>query len=211
MKPFIFQHGQRIWPKGLTLLHVYAVVDLDHNPEFAELVRGIRAATKDEPLSHVGDRWFHITLYQLSEKGDAVLVTEVEREALADALRLRLQRVQPFAITAGSALSYPTGIVFDLGPDEPLNALRDAVTAAIEDVRGADATEYSTGVLHLTEAYASAEADSDQIQRRLRRVRPSHAPVYIDAVELVDVAADQERKTITWKSLARIPLSAGAP
>ncbi|WP_461056478.1 2'-5' RNA ligase family protein [Streptomyces pseudoechinosporeus] len=168
----------------------------------------MRAATKDEPLSHVGDEWFHVALYQLSEKVGA-LVTQEEREALADALRQRLRTVEPFSITAGSSLSYPTGIVFDLHPDGPLNALRDAVTTAIEKVRGADATEYSTGVLHLTGAYATDDADSDQIQRRLRRVRPSHASVHIDSVELVDVAADPDQKTITWKSIAEIPLGTG--
>lgn len=171
-------------------------------------IRGVRAATKDDPLTHVGDDWFHMTLYQLSVKAGH-LVTQEEREALAAALQRRLQAVEPFSITVGSALSYSSGIVFDLGPDEPLNALRDTVTAAVEDALGAEATEYSTGVLHLTESYANAEADSDQIQRRLGRVRPSHAPLHIDSVELVDVAADLDRKTITWKPIAKIPLGTG--
>src|SRR5687768_384004 len=39
-------------------------------------------------------------------------------------------------------------------------------------------------------------------------MRPSHAPLYIDAVHLVDVTADKENKSITWDHLARIPLGA---
>lgn len=98
-------------------------------------------------------------------------------------------------------------------PHEPLNALRTATTRAFETVLGKDATVYKTGVLHLTESYASTEVTLDhyhQIHRRLRRVRPSHAPLRIDAVEIVDVTADPVKKTITWEPVAPpIPLASG--
>jgi hypothetical protein len=60
----------------------------------------------------------------------------------------------------------------------------------------------------LTGAYAYGHADSDAAQRQLRRVRPSHAPLYISAVHLVDVTATtaERSKTITWTELATIPL-----
>ncbi len=53
-----------------------------------------------------------------------------------------------------------------------------------------------------------AEADSDAAQRILRRVRPSHAPLHINAVHLVDVTAQtgEQSKTVTWERLATIPL-----
>ncbi|MFE9424227.1 2'-5' RNA ligase family protein [Kitasatospora sp. NPDC006697] len=200
-------HGKDVWPEGLTLLHVYVTVELEHNPELAALINGCREATREDPLTHVSDSWLHITMYQLSEKA-ASLVSEEERDALVLSLGRRLRTIDPFTIEVGTALSYASGVIFDLSPDEPLNDLRAAVTAAVEDVRGTEATEYSTGVLHLTESYANAPADSDQIQRRLRRVRPSHAPLRIESVELVDVFADVRAKTITWKPVARIPLGA---
>lgn len=56
----------------------------------------------------------------------------------------------------------------------------------------------------------AAEVDLDhyhQIHRRVRRVRPSHAPLLIDAVALVDVVANDAEKTITWETLATIPLA----
>ncbi len=207
MEPFTFKHGRDLWPEGLTLLHVYVTVQLDRNPELAALINGCREATREDPLTHVSDSWFHITMYQLSEKA-AALVSQQDRDALAASLGRRLQAIDPFTVEVGTALSYASGVIFDLSPDEPLNALRAAVEAAVEDVRGAEATDYSTGVLHLTESYANASADSDQIQRRLRRVRPSHAPLRIDSVELVDVFADARAKTITWKPVASIPLAA---
>jgi hypothetical protein len=178
------------------------------NSELAELVRGIRAATKDDPLTQVGDEWFHITLYQLSAKA-AAEVTAAERQSLAAELTRQMKAIAPFTVTVGSALAYGTGIVFDLGPDEPLNELRTAATRAFEVVLGTEATSYETGVLHLTESYATAEVDLDhyhQIHRRVRRVRPSHAPLHVDTVALVDVVANDTKKTITWKTLESIPL-----
>ncbi|MFE2038225.1 hypothetical protein ACFXBB_34350 [Streptomyces scopuliridis] len=96
------------------------------------------------------------------------------------------------------------GLIFDLGPDEPLNELRTAATRAFEVVLGAAATTYETGVLHLPDSYAAAEVELDhyhQIHRRVRRVRPSHAPLRVDAVALVDVAANDVEKTVTWETI----------
>jgi hypothetical protein len=210
MKPFVFQHGQDSWEKENSLLHAYVTVDLGRNPDLADLVRGVRTATAGDPLTHVGDEWLHITLYQLSQKSAAEISGE-ERQALTAELTRQMRSVTPFTITVGSPLAYGTGIIFDLGPDEPLNALRAATTRAFEIVRGPDATVYDTGVLHLTESYASDAVTLEhfhQIHRRLRRVRPSHAPLRIEAIELVDVTASAMEKTITWEAVAPpIPLA----
>jgi len=76
---------------------------------------------------------------------------------------------------------------------------------------GSDATSYDTGVLHPTESYATAEATLGHFHQihRVRRVRPSRAPLYVDSVRLVDVTADSEAETITWDHLAAIPLAGG--
>ncbi|MFD7861334.1 2'-5' RNA ligase family protein [Streptomyces sp. NPDC059783] len=156
MKPFTFQQGKGLWEAGRTpsLLHAYVTVDLGHNPELADLIRGVRNATQDDPLTHVGDEWFHITLYQLSQK-PASEIPEDERQALVAALTEQMKAVAPFTITVGSHLPYASGLIFDLGPDEPLNELRTATTRAFEVVLGPEATTYDTGVLHLTESYAN--------------------------------------------------------
>ncbi|MEV1011757.1 hypothetical protein [Streptomyces sp. NPDC049881] len=213
MKPFTFRQGLDLWEAGNTpsLLHAYVTVDLGRHPELAELIRGVRAATKDDPLAHVGDEWFHITLYQLSSKPASAVPTD-ERQGIVAELVKQVRSIAPFTITVGSPLPYGTGLIFDLGPDEPLNALRTAVTRAFEVTRGAEATTFETGVLHLTESYATAEVPLEhfhQIHRRVRRVRPSHAPLHIDSIELVDVTANDEEKTITWEPVAPpIPLGA---
>ncbi|MFD4258660.1 2'-5' RNA ligase family protein [Streptomyces sp. NPDC058534] len=212
MKPFTFQHGQNLWGNGLSLLHAYVTVDLGRHPELTELIHGVRTATKDDPLTHIRDEWFHITLYQLSQK-PASEILDAERHSLVAELTRQMQAIAPFTITVGSPLAYGTGLIFDLGPDEPLNELRAAATRAFEVVRGPDATTYDTGILHLTESYATSEVALEhyhQIHRRVRRVRPSHAPLHIDSIELVDVSASASEKTITWKPVAPpIPLGTG--
>ena len=62
MQPFEFKRADTSWPEGETLLHVYALCDLASHPALAALVRGARAALRDFPLSHVEDRWLHITI-----------------------------------------------------------------------------------------------------------------------------------------------------
>ena len=102
-----------------------------------------------------------------------------------------------------------SGVIADLHPDEQLADLHRAVRGAIRTVRGDEAVRYPWGLQHLTISYAREEASSDEVQRILRRVRPGHAPLHVDAVHLVDVNADSAAKTITWEHLAAIPLAGG--
>ncbi|MGW7210039.1 hypothetical protein [Streptomyces sp. NPDC054837] len=213
MKPFTFQQGKDHWKAESTpsLLHAYVAVDLGRQPELSELIRGVREATRDDPLTHVGDEWFHITLYQLSQK-PASEIPEDERQALVAALTEEMKAIAPFTITVSSPLPYSSGLIFDLGPDEPLNEPPSAATRAFEVMRGADATTYDTGVLYLTESYDTAEVTLEhfhQIHRCVRRGRSSHAPLHIDSIELVDITANAGEKSVTWQPVARpIPLGA---
>ncbi|WP_406373810.1 hypothetical protein OH781_40320 [Streptomyces sp. NBC_01550] len=77
-------------------------------------------------------------------------------------IRSRLgQPVAVIGIPSWLPFASSRGLVFDLGPDEPLNELRTAATRAFEVVLGAAATTQETGVLHLTESYATAEVELD--------------------------------------------------
>ncbi|KPI02954.1 hypothetical protein OK074_5104 [Actinobacteria bacterium OK074] len=165
-----------------------------------------RVVLREFPITCVEDRWLHITVDQITDRVGAE-ITQAERDALVAELGMRLADVEPFDIMIGSLESYATGVIADVHPDEPLNDLHTTVRAAIQTVRGPNATGYPTKVPHLTLGYAAEECDSDQVQRKLRNeVRPGHAPMHIDAVHLVDVTADAHAKTITWDDVARIPL-----
>jgi hypothetical protein len=126
------------------------------------------------------------------------LIPPDERQLLAGELQTALAAVDPFTVMIGSCLSYGSGLIFDVFPDDHLGQLLDVVASVVRRVRGPAATAYDIGVPHLTLAYANGAADSDEIQRKLRRVRPSHAPMSIRSVHLVDVASDPDAKTVTW-------------
>ncbi|MFI1189327.1 2'-5' RNA ligase family protein [Streptomyces californicus] len=209
MKPFVFQHAQDVWPEGETLLHVY-ITPHDQDRELAELVTRAHDVLRDFPITLVALPWLHITVDQITDRVGAA-IPPAERDALAVELGKQLASVEPFDIVIGSLMSYATGVIADVHPDEPLNELHTTVRAAIQAVRGPGATGYPTKVPHLTLAYAAEECDSDQVQRKLRNeVRPGHAPMRVDAVHLVDVTADAQAKTITWDQVATIPLGKGS-
>ncbi|MFJ8752120.1 2'-5' RNA ligase family protein [Streptomyces sp. NPDC102441] len=205
MKPFVFQHAQDVWPEGETLLHVY-ITPQDQDRELTALVTRAHDVLKDFPITPVALPWLHITVDQITDRVGAN-ISATERDALVAELGKELANVEPFDVMIGSLMSYATGVIADVHPDGPLKGLHTTVRAAIQTVRGSNATGYPTKVPHLTLGYAAEECDSDQVQRKLRNeVRPGHAPMRVDAVHLVDVTSDTQAKTITWDHVATIPL-----
>lgn len=197
MKEFVFQRGTEVWPQGETLWHVYALPDLQRDTALESLVLGCRSALDGFPLTMVELPWLHITVAQISDALGSTTSGD-ELRALKTELQAALRSIDPFTIMVGSCLSYVSGSIFDLSPDDDLNLLRDTVAEVIGRIRGPAALAFAPGVLHLTHSYASGDADSDVVQRRLRRVRPSHAPMTIRSVWLLEVASDPDAKTITW-------------
>ncbi|MEW2298145.1 2'-5' RNA ligase family protein [Streptomyces sp. NPDC006743] len=214
MKPFQFQQGTAPWQAETgTLLHWYITVDWDdprHQP-LARLLSDSRQVLRDAgfPLTPVEPRWVHITVDQISRPAHDIFTAQ--RGRLVREAARRLAEVPPFTVMVGSLLSYPTGVIADLHPDEDLSTLHRLARSATRAVLGDDACRYPFGVPHLTTAYAHGEADSDQAQRLLRRVRPGHAPLWVTAVDLVDVTATASAggKAITWEVVERIPLGGG--
>ena len=207
MKPFVFKHADGPWEPGASLLHVYVPVS-QCDRELTTLVTTANEALRDFPVTPVDLPWLHITLDQITDQ-PADRIPQAERDELVAALTQRLADIPPFEMMVGSLLAYVSGVIADLYPDESLTELHHVVRGAIRDIRGESAIQYPWGIEHLTISYAREEASSDDAQRILRRVRPSHAPLHIDAVHLVDVTADGEAKTIRWKDLAVVPLGGG--
>lgn len=209
MKPFEFKAGAQPWQAG-TLLHWYVEVDWDdprHQP-LSDLVTKSNQVLLEAgfPITPVEPKWLHITVDQISVPADAI--TPEQRDKLVEEVSAQLGGVAPFTVTVGSLLSYHSGVIADPAPDEDLTALHTAARAGTQAALGDEACRYQWGLQHLTTAYAHAEADSDAAQRLLRRVRPSHAPLHISTVHLVDVTAQtgSESKTVTWDHLAMIAL-----
>ncbi|MFI5987657.1 hypothetical protein ACIBEA_43215 [Streptomyces sp. NPDC051555] len=212
MKPFEFKDGQNSWQTDSeTLLHFYAAVDWNdpRHKALSELVTTSNQALIDAgfPITPVELKWLHITVDQISGR-PANRIAQAERDKLITEVTDRLNDLAPIEVTVGSLLSYHSGVIADLHPDQQLADLHHAAREGICAALGEEACQYHWGLQHLTTAYAYAEADSDAAQRILRRARPSHAPLHINAVHLVDVTArtTTQGKTITWDHLETIRL-----
>ncbi|MFE0776907.1 2'-5' RNA ligase family protein [Streptomyces sp. NPDC058861] len=212
-KPFQPKAGASPWPPGSTLLHVYAVPDWSdpHHQELLDLVTGISKVldAAKVPIRPVPRRWLHLTIDQIAVP--TASISQEDRDRLIAELRSRLAALPPVEVQIGSALSYPTGVICDVHPDKELAAMHAVVQDVVRDVLGAEAATYPWSPPHLTLGYAHAETDNDALQRRLRRVRPSHATLRLNALDLVDVSANTggSAPTITWHEVASLPLHTG--
>ncbi|MCE0538199.1 2'-5' RNA ligase family protein [Kineosporia rhizophila] len=205
MKPFEFRPAQGPWSTGETWLFFCAVPDLARDTALAELFRGCREAMDGFPIAPVPDETLRVTLAQVGD-APAGQIDQAQRAALLQAVRSRLSTVEPFSITAGSPLAYATGALCDL-EDEPLQQLIGLIRSAVRELRGAEADTFHPGVTHLTLGYAHAEASTDDLARRLRRVRPSHARMHIDAVHLLEVGTDPQARVFRLNPVGVVPLS----
>lgn len=154
MKPFIFKHADCLWPEGATLLHVYLGIDFDRDHALTTLVTSAHEALKDFPLTPVPLPWLHVTLDQITDR-PAALIPQYERDALVAELTTHLVEFAPFEVQVGSLLTYHSGVIADLHPDDKLAALHRTVREAIRTVRGDDSVRYPWGVQHLTISYAN--------------------------------------------------------
>lgn len=202
MKPFEFRPAQGPWSTDASWLFVCLRPELDAG--LTALFQGCREAMQGFPIATVPDQALRVTLAQV---GDATAdqIDADERAALLTGLGKGLQEVQPFEITAGSPLAYATGALCDL-EDEPLQELIGRIRSVIRDLRGPAADTFHPGVTHLTLGYAYAEASTDELARKLRRVRPSHARMQVDAVHLMEVRSDPAARAFHLSPVGRVSL-----
>lgn len=78
-----------------------------------------------------------------------------------------------------------TGAVIDTYPDQGLIALQHLSRAALREVHDSAAIAHCGGRAHAALAYAYASADP--LQSDLRMISPSHAPLTVSHLHLLDV------------------------
>jgi hypothetical protein len=112
----------------------YWLVTFPDAPRVQSLAAAARARLAGLPgMDLVPGPWLHLTTQAIGftdEVGDDDLA------AIAAAGRARLARVAPPAVTIGPAQVLSEGIVCDAVPAAALDPVRDAVRAALGDVRG---------------------------------------------------------------------------
>uniref|UniRef100_UPI003F4938FA hypothetical protein n=1 Tax=Amycolatopsis sp. CA-096443 TaxID=3239919 RepID=UPI003F4938FA len=138
-------------------------------------------------------------------------VGDGQRAALAVALTTRLAGEQAYLGTAGSPLAYGNGPMLDLSPAAPLVRWQGLVRDAIRETFGPDAGTWRQGKAHISTHYCHTATESDEWQRRLRRIDPAHAPVRIREVAIVDVRPDPVLNELRYAVLDTIPLGQPLP
>lgn len=202
----MFMYGAEPWPEGITTLQLYAPVDLSANPELAELLPRWRTALDGAPVGLVQDKDLHVTLDMISDApgGD---ITAAERTALAEAIREALVNEPAYRGRIGGALAYRSGAILDISPAEPIRKLHLALRRAIHTVRGPNSTQYRVPKAHVSIAYATGTANSDDYQSKLRQVDPNNAPLRLDEVQLVELNMDHQAGQVWWTTVACFPLA----
>ncbi|WP_149827175.1 2'-5' RNA ligase family protein [Streptomyces tailanensis] len=156
MKPFEFKAGDRPWQIG-TLLHWYVEVEWSdpRHKALKDLVTTSNQALLDAgfPITPVELQWLHITVDQISVPADQI--GSEQRSKLIDEVSTRLVGIAPFTVTVGSLLSYHSGVIADLAPDEDLAALHATARSGTRTALGDEACQYQWGLQHLTTAYAN--------------------------------------------------------
>lgn len=204
---------QRTWPSTRRVPHLYIVPNLDQNVEADLLLRHCRRVMAGHPATrfHIPRDLLHITVQSIGgdliDLSDGTDILKRERQAdLVASLRTVFDDSRPIDVTLGSPLLYNTGVLMDIDPDDQISALIDRSRRAVASVLGAQAVAVESWPAHMTLCYAIDDHDADDLSRDLRRIRPSHAPLTIDAVHLVDVWQEPHQGVYGWETIETFSL-----
>lgn len=210
MEPYFT--GNRRWPDGYSSLELYLLPNLSRDTALKALLDacGTELASFGT-IAVAPPEWLHVTLQPIKHR-PAEDIGSAERADLVRAITAALATVSPFTVQAGPGVAGTVGVVMDLHPDNDIDDLLTRVRTAISAVSGPVAVTYDTRPAHLTLGYALDHQDSGVVTSRLRRaVRPSHAPLTVDTVHLVEVYQDPDRGQFRWRPVHTFPLATRRP
>jgi 2'-5' RNA ligase len=152
-------------------------------------------------LDPVPGRWLHLTTQDVGFTDE---ITDAELAAITGAASARLAAVEPIPVTIGPARVASEGILCWVAPDNALTPMRDAIRAAIADVRGLQGVpDGSAWAPHVSIAYSSADGPADAFVAALDG-DDAVACMTVDAVKLIRLGRD--RHAYEWETLASVPL-----
>jgi 2'-5' RNA ligase len=159
----------------------------------------------------VPGRWLHLTTQDVGFTDE---ITAADLAAITGAVRARLAAIEPIPVTIGPAVGDADvrgpgwAVQYPLrAPDNGLTPMRDAIRAAIADVRGAQRVlDGPAWAPHVSIAYGRADGAADAFEAALEGGH-SVAALTVDAVTLIRLGRD--RHVYEWETLATAPL--GAP
>ena len=171
-------------------------------PEVQALAATARERLAGLPgIDLVPGQWLHLTTQAVGFTDE---VSDSDLAAISDAARERLTRVAPPQVSIGPARVVTEGIVCDAWPTETLTPVRDALRAAIGDVRGpARVPEQSEWWPHVSLGYASAAGPAGPVEASLGGFTDV-VPHTVSAIALIRLGRD--RHLWEWDACATVPL-----
>lgn len=166
-------------------------ITLEDLPELRHLAGFYKTALRScSMVDPVPDEWLHITMQGIGHVKD---VSDDERDAIVAAVRDRLAKLEPAAMTFRAAVLHREAVVVPPADPSPLRAIRSTVRAGIADVWGEDRVpESATGFRpHVSVAYVNTATDPAPIRQALNEVKPDPVAVNIDSVALIVLDRDQ--------------------
>jgi 2'-5' RNA ligase len=172
-------------------------------PAVAVLADQYAAALSDLPqYDPVPLEWLHLTMQGIG------FTDEVDRETVDQvvaAVRTRLADISPVTVTIGPAEIDPEALRLPVRPVEPLTGIRDAIRAAIVDVRGAENLSESPDYRpHVSLGYTNTTGPAQHAIDALDGHEPRTAQVLVDSVALIDL--NRDHKMYQWSTVAEIAL-----
>jgi hypothetical protein len=171
-------------------------------PSVQELAASARARLADlDGIDLVPGRWLHLTTQDVGFTDE---ITDADLAAITGAASARLAAIEPVPVTIGPARVAAEGILCWVAPDNALTPMRDAVRAAIADVRGpqrvADGPAWAP---HVSIAYGSADGPADAFEAALDG-EDAVAAMTVDAIRLIRLGRDH--RVYEWETLASVTL-----
>jgi 2'-5' RNA ligase len=193
------------WPPGQEDYHWHVLP----GPAAARecLSRQYRELTHRPGLAPVADRWMHITVQHFAP---VTRISAGEMEQITDLVQERCAGIAPFAVTAGRAEAWNTGVVCPLRPGASLRHLWHVTTSAAGEVT-AGTQEIRSRVYypHLTLAYALDHVDHGPMRAWISD--STAVEVALPVIRLALVAQQHDRREITWRLVDEVPLIGSTP
>ena len=159
-------------------------------------------------LDLVPDEWLHLTMQDVGFSDE---VTGTDRETIIAAATTSLAVLPPVTVTIGRPVLAREGILCWVTPVGALDPVRDAVRAAVSEVRGPDrvpnSAEWARWSPHVSLAYANADGPAEPFRAALDSCTDV-ATVTVRAVGLIRLGRD--RQMYEWEPIARLPLGGTA-
>ena len=129
-----------------------------------------------------------------------------EIEQITGLVRERCAAIAPFAVTAGRAEAWHTGVVCPIRPGSSLRHLWHVTTTTADQVTaGAWETRPRVYYPHLTLAYAHDHVDHGPLRAWISD--SSAAEVALPVTRLALVAQQHDRREITFRLIDEVPLT----